>query len=130
MVLGAEQTRDLAQEATAAARREVSDRPAEEGHDAWTDRWGHMVQVALEVPDHAMDLQARILGGQGLGALAHHALRDIHRDVALERSRRAQGVQQYAGLRGGPRAELHELDRAGQLGQLLRAFAEDPPLAA
>ena len=90
----------------------------------------NVLQVALEVADHAVDPEPGILRGQRLGALAHHALGDVHRHVALERAGRAESVQQHPRLGRRARAELHQLHRARQLRQLLRAFAEDRALAA
>ncbi len=61
VVLGAEQAGDLAQHAPAAAGREVADRAAEERHDARSDGGRHAVEMTLEVADHAVHLQARVL---------------------------------------------------------------------
>ena len=57
VVRGPEQARDLAQEAAAAARREVADRAAEERHDARARGGRDAVQVTLEVADHAVHAQ-------------------------------------------------------------------------
>jgi hypothetical protein len=86
--------------------------------------------MTLEVADHAVHLQPRVLVGERLRALAHHALGDVHRDVALERSRGVQRVQQHPRLGRSAGAELDELYRAGQLRQLLSPLFEDRPLGA
>ena len=112
MVARPEQPRDLAQHAAATAGREVADRAAEERHDARPRGRRHAVEVALEVSDHAVHAQPRVLLGERLGAVAHHALGDVYRDVALERALLVQRVQQHARLGGRPGAELDELDRA------------------
>ena len=48
----------------------------------------HPVEMALEVADHAVDAQPRVLAGQLLGAVAHHALGHVDRHVALAACRR------------------------------------------
>ncbi len=121
---------DLAQEAAAAAGREVADRAAEERDDARAGGGRDAVEVALEVADHAVHAQPGVLAGERLGAVAHHALGDVHRDVALERAGRLQRVEQHARLGGGAGAELDELDRVGQLGDLRGALLEDRALGA
>ena len=80
----------------------------------------HAVEMALEVADHAVHPQARVLARERFGAVAHHALGDVHRDVALERARGVQRVQQHARLGRRARAELDQLGGARQRGQLAR----------
>ncbi len=70
--------------------------------------------MALEVPDHAVDLQARVLARQGDGAFADHALGDVDGHVADERPGLGQCVEQDPGLGRRPGAQLDQLDGAGQ----------------
>ena len=86
--------------------------------------------MALEVADHAVHAQARVLLGERLRAVAHHALGHVHRHVALQRAGGVQRVEQHARLRGRARAELDELDRARQRRQLGRGLLEDRALGA
>ncbi len=125
-----QQTRDLAQDAPPRAGRKVADRAAQEGHDARAGGGRDVAQVALEVADHAVHAQARVLLDQAFGAAVDHALGHVDGDVALERAGRLQRVEQHARLGRGPGAELDELAGAGQLGQLLGALLEDRPLGA
>ena len=90
----------------------------------------YVLEVALEIADDPVHLKARVLLDQRLRAVAHHALGDIERHVALERAGGLQGVEQHARLRGGARAELDELAGACQLGDLLGAPLEDRALGA
>src|SRR5204862_6848083 len=130
VVLRPQKGGDLAQEATAAAGREVPDRAAQEGHYARTHRLGDAVEVALEVADHAVDVQAGVLLDQLRGAVTHHRLRHVYRDVADERAGLVQRIEQHARLGGRAGAQLDELGGVGQLRELLGAPGEDRPLGA
>ncbi len=86
--------------------------------------------MALEVADHPVHAQAGVLERQLVGAVAHHALGDVHRHVAFERAGAVQGVEQHARLGGGARAQLDQLDGAGEGGDLRGGGVEDPALGA
>ena len=87
-------------------------------------------EVTFEVADDSMHGQARIFAVELVRAGAHNRLGHIEWDVALERAGGREGVEHEAGLRGAPRAELHELVGAGELGQLARPLSEDRALGA
>ena len=114
VVVGAEQRCDLAQHAPAAARWEVADRAAEKRYDARPLGGWHAVEMALEVADHAVHAQPRVLVCQLGGAFANDALGDVHGYVALQRAGGAERVEQHARLGGAARAQLDELGGAGE----------------
>ena len=124
--------RERAQVAPAAARREVADRPAEEGDDARAavDGVGDVVEVALEVADDPVHAQPVELLDQPLRAGAHHRLGDVDRHVAVQRAGLVHRAQQQARLGGGAGAELDQLGGARALDDLGGALLQDRPLAA
>jgi hypothetical protein len=71
--------------------------------------------MALEIADHAVHAQARVLGGQLGRALADHALGHVDGDVAQQRAVAVQRIEQHARLARRARAELDQLGGARQL---------------
>ena len=122
--------RDPAQEAAAAAGREVADRAAQEGDRARALRARDPVQVALEVPDHAVHVEARVLLDQVLGGLAHDRLGHVEGQVAAQRARLGHRVEEHAGLRGVAGAELEQLLGLPRRDDVGRVGLEDRPLGA
>jgi hypothetical protein len=84
--------------------------------------------VALEVADDAVHLESWVIVHQLVGGLAHHALGDVDRHVALRALHR---VEQHARFERGTGAQLHELaGRVGRRDDLGRASAQDRRLGA
>ncbi len=86
--------------------------------------------MALEVSDHAVDPQTRVLEDELLGTVADHALGDVDRHVAHEVAGLVQRVEQDARLGRGSGAELDELDGARERGDVGRRGGEDRALGA
>lgn len=85
--------------------------------------------MALEVAHQAVHAQAGEQSAELHRRGLDHRLGDVHRHVALEGARAGHRVEQRARLRGRPRAELHQLPRAGELDDRRRVAVEDRPLA-
>jgi hypothetical protein len=119
----------VAQQSPAAAGREVPDRAAEERHEPPAAvRRGDLAEVALEVADHAVHLQAGVVVDQLVGGLAHHPLGHVHGDIPRGTVHR---VEQHARLQRGARAQLDQLRRgARRRDDLARAVPQDRRLGA
>ena len=63
---------------------------------------GHLGEVALEVAEHAVDAQPRVLLDELLGARPQHGLGDVERDVAVQRPGVVHRVEQQRVLAGTP----------------------------
>jgi hypothetical protein len=120
----------IAQEAAALGGVEVADRAAEKGDQSRPARRRQTVEVALEVADQPVHVQAGILRGQLGGTGANHLLGHVHGDEALERPGGGHRIQQQARLGRAARSQLDELAGAGRGDQLVGDALEDRPLGA
>jgi hypothetical protein len=128
-VAGAQHAAHVAEQAPAASGWEVADRASQQGDQATaTVGWRHLAQVALEVADDAVYLEPGVVVDQLVGGLAHHALGDVDRHVALRALHR---VEQHPRLQRGAGAQLHQLaGRVGRRDDLGRASTQDRRLGA
>ena len=91
-------------------------------------RRGDVAEVALEVADDAVHVQARELVHQRVGGLQDHRLGHVEGHVATQAAGGGHGAQQQACLGRRPRAELDELGGARGRDDVLRTRREDRAL--
>ena len=125
---GLEHLRDRSEEPRPLLRLEVADRRAEERDHPPVPR-GQGAQVAPEVADDAVHLDARVLLLDRRRALAQRLLAHVEGHEAPQRPVRRQRVEQHARLVGGAGAELDERVRVRQLADLVGVLAQQVALA-